>query len=144
MDTLVIGALCVALSAAGIYLTTRRARSRGRRWTLRMLGLSLLPIGLWATGIGRLAWRLLDASVDFFVGLTFNPLVWVGFGVLAASAGLLVLSWRTGSPTPKGGAPATPAVGPAPARGRKAVEAPADSIEGMDEIEAILRRRGIT
>jgi len=143
VDTLVFGALCTALSAAGIFLTTRRARSRGRRWTLRMLGLSLLPFGLWATGIGRLAWRLLDASVDFFVGLTFNPLVWVGFGVLAASAGLLVLSWRTGSSTPKG-SPATPAVGSAPARDRKAIEAPAESIEGMDEIEAILRRRGIS
>jgi hypothetical protein len=143
MESLVVGIVCSALTAAGLFLTAVRARRRGTRWTLRMTGLSLLPFGLWATGILRLLWRLLDASVDFFAALVFNPLIWAGFAALALAALLLLLSLtrrRQGSPAP--------VTQQAPTSQRKEVARQRstydDDIEGMDEIQEILRRRGIS
>jgi hypothetical protein len=144
MESLVVGVVCSGLTAAGLFFTAVRARGRGRRWTLRMLGLSLLPFALWATGIARLLWRLLDASVDFFADLVFNPLIWAGFGALALSALLLLLSLRR----PRQQAETAGRPPAAPTADRRAVRQQRSSydedIEGMDEIEEILRRRGIS
>ena len=149
MDTLVFGALAVALSLAVLVVALRRGRGRGRSrsWWLRWTGLALLPFGLWASGLARLGYRLADASVDFLVNLTFNPLVWTGFGTLLLSAGLLFASWRARRSARREQRGEQAAVRRAPT----AVEqrrAPAtrddDGIEGMDEIEAILRKRGIS
>ena len=102
-----------------------------------MLGVSLLPFALWATGIGRLLWRLGDASADFFAALVFSPLIWAGFAALALAVLLLLLSLLGRR---------------APASSERAAERKAvtqqrssdEDIEGMDEIEEILRRRGIS
>jgi hypothetical protein len=143
VESLTIGIICSGVTAVGLLFTAFRARRHSRRWTLRMLGVSLLPFALWATGIGRLLWRLGDASADFFAALVFNPLIWAGFAALTLAVLLLLLS-LIGRRTPARGERTTAA--PKPAQ-RKAVTQQQSSdtgdIEGMDEIEEILRRRGI-
>lgn len=149
VDTLVFGAIAAALSAAGLFLTVRRGRARGRsrRWWLRGIGLSLLPFGLWASGLARLGYRLADASVDFLTGLTFNPLVWTGFATIALAVVLLIASWRAGrtARTDAGTSTAArPAVPGAPKQVGRGTPPLDDGIEGLDEVEQILRRRGIS
>jgi hypothetical protein len=143
VESLVIGIICGGVTALGLLFTAIRARRHGTRWTLRMLGVSLLPFALWATGIGRLLWRLGDASVDFFAGLVFNPLIWAGFAALALAVLLLLISlFVRRTPARHERTPAAPAAAPRKAVSQQGSSAD-DEIEGMAEIEEILRRRGI-
>jgi hypothetical protein len=142
VESLTIGIICSGLTAVGLLVTAFRARRHSRRWTLRMLGVSLLPFALWATGIGRLLWRLADASADFFAALVFNPLIWAGFAALALAV-LLLLASLIGRRTPAHAERAAAAPKPAQRAVSQQRSPHDDEIEGMDEIEEILRRRGI-
>jgi hypothetical protein len=142
VESLTIGIICSGVTAVGLLFTAFRARRHSRRWTLRMLGVSLLPFALWATGIGRLLWRLGDASADFFAALVFNPLIWAGFAALALAVLLLLLS-LLGRRAPASSERTAAAPKPAQRKPVTQQRSSDDDIEGMDEIEEILRRRGI-
>ncbi|WP_052850785.1 hypothetical protein [Streptomyces avicenniae] len=142
---MLIGTACTLLTAAGLGISFLVARRRRYATALRLAALSLLPVGLAMTGVVR-----------FVVNMTFNPVAWAGFGVLAFAV-LLFLSGRLadgrGRPAKATAqAPAPAADLPAGRRtgGRKAVRGgPATSGaatgggEDFSDIEAILKKHGI-
>ncbi|NYI04087.1 hypothetical protein [Allostreptomyces psammosilenae] len=86
-------AVCVALTAAGLAIAVLTAVRR--RWVraARIAAVSLLPVGLYLTGLLTLAGRIGSAVGDWAAGLVVDPAVWTGAGVLAVA----VLLWVAGS-----------------------------------------------
>ncbi|RBM23972.1 hypothetical protein [Streptomyces sp. PT12] len=140
---MLIGTVCTLLSAAGLGVAFLVARRRRYALALRTAAVALLPVGLAMTGVVR-----------FVVNMTFNPVAWAGFGVLACAV-LLFLSGRLADGRGRG----APAAGPAPdamavtggatpslpgsrGAGRKAKGAAADP-DDFSDIEAILKKHGI-
>ncbi|GAB2906065.1 hypothetical protein [Streptomyces mayteni] len=130
---MLIGTACTLLSAAGLGISLLIARRRRYALALRTAAVALLPVGLAMTGVVR-----------FVVNMTFNPVAWAGFGVLALAV-LLFLSGRLadgrgaareGRSEERRSAPAAPSALPA-SRGSAA---PA---EDFSDIEAILKKHGI-
>ncbi len=129
----VIGGVLLVLSVLNY------GRLGGRR-AVGTAGAGLLLLGLTVSGI-------VDNLVDMLVGLTFNPLGWVGVG--AAGLGVVMLSWsgmlhrdrsaKEPKQAPPGRSGKQSEVGPK----RKPDSATAGMDDDMADIEAILRRRGI-
>lgn len=148
--------LCAALSAAGLAVALLTAYRRRFLRATRIAAAALLPIGLAMAGLVTLGRRIGTAVGDWAADLVFKPTVWTGFAVLACSALLYgitrLFSGRGGGP-----AQASPDAGPRAATGRD--EAPALSagrgsspkrgrggdtgLSGFEDIEEILKRRGI-
>jgi hypothetical protein len=137
-------ALAISLAILAGVWTFFAFRRRRTAAVVRGLGLVILPFGLLLTGTLTLLLRILDAVSLWATRLVFSPMVWVGLLLVAVSAGLIAggRAWgkRFGSPD---------AVGTSEPRSR-AVERreatkPADPADAeMAEIEAILRKRGIS
>lgn len=160
--------LCLALALIGLLATVvlwRSSRaSRGR--VLQGLAWTLAPIALYLTGLLRMVWDAVVAVARWAGQIVFSPQVWVGFSLLAVAVVLFVVggllvrrSHLRADPKGKalgraagaGGATAAagtgrrqPAVGAAKAApaGTKKQAAASEDPE-MDEIEALLRSRGI-
>lgn len=151
-------ALTAVLTVLGLVATVLLWRSRGAIAGLRMFAVTLLPAAAYLTGALRMLWEIGDAVVSFAVRLTFSPTVWIGVGM----AGLAVVLWvvagflrarGTGrSPAVTGEQPKQPKQAKRAGRERPAVEASQSSAgtkadpaadEGLDDIDAILRRHGI-
>ena len=146
MDDVTWAALTAALTVLfGLY-TVWAFRQRGAAAGTRGLALTLLPAAAWLTGTLRMFTRIADAIADWATSLVFDPRVWSG----TALAGLSVVLWlvggylhgrnaqRAATPTELSGGtskslPRAQASGPA---------APVD--DDMADIEAMLRKRGIT
>ncbi|RMI42638.1 hypothetical protein [Streptomyces triticirhizae] len=134
------GTVCTLLSVAGLGVSLLVARRRRYATAMRLAALSLVPVGLAMTGILRL-----------IINMTFNPVAWVGVGVLGFAV-LLFLSarladrGRRGAPAAEPGTPPVAAKGastPAlPATGRKGAQA-AGGADDFSDIEAILKKHGI-
>ncbi|TDC74743.1 hypothetical protein [Streptomyces hainanensis] len=126
---MLIGTACTLLSAAGLGISLLIARRRRYALALRAAAVALLPVGLAMTGVVR-----------FVVNMTFNPVAWAGFGVLALAV-LLFLSGRLaegrGASRESRPEPAAPSALPA---SRRSGAAPA---EDFSDIEAILKKHGI-
>lgn len=140
----IMWALALALSTfAGVW-TFLSWRRRAYRSVVRGVALVILPFGLLFTGSLTLAMRIIDAVTLWATRLVFSPSVWIGSGLVVVSVALLFLARRA----PEGSAKraATPRV----PRGSGAGALPpatgkADPVDAdMAEIEAILRKRGIT
>ena len=119
------------------------------------IGLALLPIALYFSGLLSLLWNGLVALGGWASRIIFSPPVWFGLTLL----GLCVVLWVVGGIVTRRSAARAPAV-PA-GSGAKAVSAPANQParrgakpaqpaqpaapvdEEMAEIEAILKSRGI-
>ncbi|WP_129838444.1 hypothetical protein [Streptomyces sp. RFCAC02] len=134
---MLIGTVCTLLTAAGLGVSFLVARRRRYAAALRIAGISLLPVGLAMTGVVR-----------FVLNMTFNPLAWAGFGVLALAVLLFLsgrLADRSGGRRSEAAAPRA-ATGTArrglPGRGAAASDAASPAAE-FDEIEAILKKHGI-
>ncbi|RKN12686.1 hypothetical protein [Streptomyces radicis] len=139
---MLIGTVCTLLSAAGLGVAFLVARRRRYALALRTAAVALLPVGLAMTGVVR-----------FVVNMTFNPVAWAGFGVLACAV-LLFLSGRLadgrGRGAAAGSAPevravpggATPSLPGSRGAGGKAKGAAADP-DDFSDIEAILKKHGI-
>jgi hypothetical protein len=131
---MLIGTACTLLSAAGLGIAFLVARRRRYALALRVAAISLLPVGLAMTGVVR-----------FVVNMTFNPVAWAGFGVLACAV-LLFLGGRLaeGRGRREGGAPAAEpkrsgAAGALP----KAAGGQGGAADDFSDIEAILKKHGI-
>ncbi|GAA2481304.1 hypothetical protein GCM10010406_17000 [Streptomyces thermolineatus] len=155
--------VCVALSAAGLVVALLTAWRRRFSAAARIAAVALLPVGLYLTGLVTVAGRIVSALGRWAADLVLDPGVWAGFAVLAASA-LLYAAGRVGrrrtvrrtagergagAVTAAPGASAqalgrgtSPAAESAPKPGRKAPKDD-DPLAGFEEIEEILRRRGI-
>lgn len=145
--------LCIVLSvvalAIAVLLFLRDRRGRGVQW----VGVAALPIGLYLSGLlglvvdgARALWAWvqqvsLSSTIGTGLGLiALTVVLWVVGGWLARRRAVRSAVARTSGAPAVGAKPSRPSAAPArPARGGQA--APADP--EMDEIEALLRNRGI-
>ena|SRR5690242_1859425 len=132
-------------------------RRRGMAAGLRGVAWSLLPLVAYLIGAIQLLWRFGTAIGSFASSFVFSPRVWSGM-ILAAVA--LVLFVVSGGLRRRRGRRSAPQAGtlPAPASARAGVDGggkpaaalpaakgkPAAPDDDMSEIQAILRRRGIS
>jgi hypothetical protein len=129
----------------GLVLSVLVGRRRGAAAGLRAAGWSLLPAAAGLTGTLRLIWEIGDSIVSWAVRLVFSPVVWLGIALAGASLVLFAVSAAmrargVGSRQPSR---ATPDKALPRERSSKAAE-PAVQDKDMDDIEAILRKHGIS
>ncbi len=140
----IMWALSCALSTAAGVWTFLSWRRRAYRSVVRGVALVILPFGLLFTGTLTLAMRILDAITLWATRLAFSPSVWLGAGMVVVSVGMLLLARR--APAGSAKRASTPTVrGSSGAGALPAASSTADPVDAdMAEIEAILRKRGIT
>ena len=148
IDNVVFQALTVVLTLVGLVSSGLLWRSRGPASGLRMLAVALLPAAAFLTGTLRLFWEIGDAVVSWAVRFAFSPFVWLGLVVAGVSAALFTVGTmmrRRGVGT-RGRAPSRaerPDVPSLPStRGRPAAQG--ETTDDLADIEAILRKHGIT
>ncbi|MET9417220.1 hypothetical protein ABZY03_24125 [Streptomyces klenkii] len=143
--------ICAAASAAGLGIAALTAYRKRFLAATRIAAFSLVPIGLVLTGI-----------VDWLTDVVFKPSVWAGFGVLALSALLFMVSRvaerrrigggrkerRTAEAAAQRDAMAPGASAPSlgPGRGASRPQGKAKKSSGgedFSDIEAILKKHGI-
>jgi hypothetical protein len=153
MDEAAWGALAITLTLLGGFYTYVAYRRRGVTAALRGAGLTLLPVAAWLTGVLELLTEIGDAVGGWAMKLALSPSLWAGVAlagfavVLFVVSGFLAKRGLGSKPkTPKAARPARKALPPAEAKPSAPVVD--DRVDGVDaemaEIEAILRKRGIT
>lgn len=160
-DSFAWAPLCIGVTVIGLVLSFLAWRRRGAASGLRGSAYSLLPLGLYLTGVIPLLWRVGAQIVGWAAGLIFKPTVWAGTIVL----GLAVLLWvvsgmllrrrvtksnRADGEGADAGTTAATGVGRRPAVERTASSgqsagssAAGGDDDDMKDIEELLRRRGI-
>jgi hypothetical protein len=150
--------ICLALTAAGLVAAWGRWRRKSPRAGVRMLAWAVLPMAFYLTGLADLAERIGSAFTKFGAAFVFSPKTWLG--VIIAGVALLLLLVSGGLPKVPGRKRSKAAVkeGSAPeaaqgrssgpqalttGTGRTRKQAAADD-DDMADVEAILRRRGIS
>jgi hypothetical protein len=154
VDDLTWGALTLTLTLIGGLWTVYAFRRRGVASGLRGAGLTLLPAAAWMTGTLEMFTDIGGAVADWATTLVFSPVVWAGIvlaGIsvlLLGASGALRERGRGGKP---GSALADGSTKASKKGSKKSRELPPGSGPGapaidddMADIEAILRRRGIT
>lgn len=156
MDDVTWTALTLTLTLLGGIWTWYAFRRRGLAAGLRGAGITLLPLAAYLTDTLRMFTRIADAVSDWAVRLVFSPTVWAGVALAGIAVGLIVVArfidTRGGASTPR------PAAGSG--RGSRALPGAAKSTgkgagkggaktagtgdPELDEIEALLRKRGIS
>ncbi|POX37923.1 hypothetical protein C3486_25855 [Streptomyces sp. Ru73] len=143
--------VCAALTVAGLGIAALTAFRRRFLAATRIAAFALIPVGLDLTGI-----------LDWITGLVLKPAVWAGFGLLALSALLFLVSRfaerrsvrrrerRAAAAGQQAGAVApgasAPSLGAGRDTGRRPAAKPAGQAGGEDDfsdIEAILKKHGI-
>ena len=149
MDDVAWGALALTLTALGGIYTWFAFRRRGVAAGLRGASLTLVPVALYLTRTLRLVTDIAGEIVDWAVHLVFSPTVWLGVIIAAVAVVLFVVSGflkaRDIGSSPKAkrqDASSAPEELPAARRTRSAPVVQADP--EMAEIEALLRKRGIS
>ena len=139
------GALACTLSALIGLVTWQRFQRRGLAAGIRGAAWTLLPLAAWLTGTLRLLTEILGDVGNWAARLVFSPGVWIGIVLAGVSAVLFGVSAKLGPREPKPGKAAKGAKEstrvPGAAR-KKQVGNNADP--ELDEIEAILRKHGIS
>lgn len=150
-DTITWQALTAVLTLAALAGSVLFWRLRGAVAGLRMLAVALLPAAAYLTGTLRLFWEIGDAFVSWALRLAFSPAVWLGLGLAVTSVLLFVLAGTlrrrgvgAGSRRDREALPGSASRPPAQAPRTPGSTAPAARDEDMDEIEAILKRHGIS
>ena len=148
-DSAAWGALAFAVSTLLGVVTFFRWRARGLAAGLRGAGWTLLPVAAWLTGVLELALDVADSVGRWAVHLVFSPVVWLGIVLAGVSVVLFgaaaMVAGRGGSGHRNvGRAAPPPAIDAPPTRAsRRGKGAPAID-EDLDDIEAILRKHGIS
>jgi hypothetical protein len=152
------GAICVAVAAVGLIFSYLIWRRQGASRGMRAVAWSLLPLAAYLTGAVLLLGRMVNAVVRFAGSFVFSPKAWAGIIVVgvaavlfASSGGLPLLNWRKSRARRKAAKAArqdgvmdAPASSPAVAAPKRSAPVPrGSSDEDMDDIQEILRRRGI-
>lgn len=140
-------ALALSLTALGGLVTFLMWRRRGVASGLRALAFTLLPFAAYFTKTLRLLGRVAQEVSLWAASFVFNPLVWLGVGLVGISAVLFATSAFLRRRSPAGPAQkgaTTQLSGRPAAQPAKQQGAPAIKDDDMDDIEAILKRRGIS
>jgi heme exporter protein D len=148
IDTSTWQALGLTLTLLGLVASVLLWRRRGPASGLRGIAWSLLPLAAALTGVLRLAWEIADSVVDWALRLVFSPVVWSGVALAGVSLVLFVVSgFLRRRAAGRGGRSAEAGTGELTDRSRRpAATAAGTSQEDdeLDDIEAILRKHGIT
>ncbi|WP_372728177.1 hypothetical protein [Nocardioides sp.] len=142
MDEATWGALTLTLTLIGVIWTWRSVRRGGVVAGLRPAGFTLLPAAAYLTGTLEMFTRISAAVADWATSLVFHPFVWVGVVLAGVSALLFGAAGLLGDRVADRDAVAPPrkrGLG----RGHSADPA-VSTDDDLADIEAILRRRGIT
>ncbi|MFC1440074.1 hypothetical protein ABUW04_17590 [Streptacidiphilus sp. N1-10] len=147
--------VCMGLSAAGVVIALL-AGARGRiRSAFRWLGVALVPVGLYLTGLITVFRRIGSALSSWATHLVFDPKVWTGLAMLGAAVLLLLATGigRRSRQREQGPEPVKASKQPKAARGGSSVPAvtakpagqksAADDLSDFSDVEEILKRRGI-
>ncbi len=149
MDDVTWGALTLTLTLLGGIYTWFAYRRRGLAAGLRGAGFTLIPVALLLTDTLRMLTRIADAVGDWALHLVFSPVVWAGILLAGVSVVCFVVSGfltrrEIGTTSPKGRRGDDTKALPE-GRGKRAEPVVADPVDAeMAEIEALLRKRGIT
>lgn len=150
--------ICLALTAAGLIAAWGRWRRKSPRAGVRMLAWAVLPMAFYLTGLADLVERISSAFVKFGASFVFSPRTWLGVVIAGVALLLLLISGglpkvsRKGSKAVKQDGSAPEAAGKDKSSGPQALttgtgrtrkQAAADD-DDMADVEAILRRRGIS
>jgi hypothetical protein len=139
-------ALTLTLTLLGGLYTWFAFRSRGFVAGLRGVGITIIPVALLLTDTLQLVTKIGSAIGDWAVHLAFNPVTWLGIIL----AGVSVVCFVVAGFIADRGAGATADEGtPSPkelpkGKGTKKEPVLSDVDAEMAEIEALLRKRGIT
>ena len=149
VDDLTWGALALTLTVLGAIYTWFAFRRRGTAAGLRGASFTLVPVALYLTRTLRLVTDIAGEVVDWAVHLVFSPTVWLGFVVAGIAVVLYVVSGFL-SARDNGSAPKTQKSGRTarpeelPAGQRPQSRRVMDEDPELAEIEALLRKRGIS
>lgn len=144
-DSAAWGALAFALSTLLGVVTFFHWRSRGLAAGLRGAAWTILPVAAWLTGVLELTVEVADSVGDWALHLVFSPVVWLGIVLTGVSAVLFGASALVGGR--RGGdarGTGTPPAVEAPRKRGRGTGAPAVADEDLADIEAILRKHGIS
>ena len=137
------GALALALTTLGGIYTWWALRHRGVAAAVRAGGITLLPLAAWMTGLLEVAGDIGNALGHWLTRLVFSPFVWLGmllFFVAFVLIGGSNFVSRRKDPEPK----PPRGVTDAPKAVRKTSQPDPLIDDEMAEIQAILKKRGIS
>ena len=149
-------AIGLLLTVLGVVLSLLVWRRRGAVSGLRGIAWSLLPAAAGLTGTLKLVWQIGEDIAHWAVRLVFSPVVWAGILLAGISLALFAVTAAmrargAGSKTaPTAGDSSGTSTGSSQERGRlprrrsSTAAEPAVQDKDMDDIEAILRKHGIT
>jgi predicted amino acid dehydrogenase len=132
-------ALTLSLTVLGGIWTWYAFRNRGLASGIRGVGLTLVPLAAYLTNTLRMFTRIVDAVGDWAGALVLSPKVWVGIVV----AGVAVVAFAVARAIDARRPRRTTAPGRLE-RPREERGAPAVQDDDMADIEALLRKRGIS
>jgi hypothetical protein len=141
-DAAAWGALAFALSTLLGVVTFFRWRSTGLVAGLRGAAWTIVPVAAWLTGILELAFDIADSVGRWALHLVFSPVVWLGIVLAGVSAVLFGAAAVLGSR--RGGTPRPEQVGSRSRRRGPGPGAAAIGDDDLGDIEAILRKHGIS
>ena len=142
MDDAAWAALALSLTVAGSIWTWTAFRRRGLASGLRALAFTLLPVAAYLTKTLQLVTGIASEISTWVGNLVWNPLVWSGVLLGGVSVVLFVVSGmlRSRQADPTGQQASKPLK-----RGRRTTSEPVIAgDDDMAEIEALLRKRGIS
>ena len=134
-------ALALSLTVLGGIWTWVSFRRRGTRSGLRALAVTLLPLAAYFTDTLQMLTAIATEVGDWASSLVFDPVTWLGISMAGLSVVLFVVSGRM-RPRAVDRSAETSAV-----QNRTKSDAKRPAIaqdEDMAEIEALLRKRGIS
>ncbi len=144
MDDVTWAALTAVLTALGAAWTWYAFRNRGVASGLRGAGLTLIPPAAWLTGTLEMFTEIGGSVADWATHLVLSPIVWAGIVVAGLSVVLLGSSAMLRE-RGRGLKPGTEPDRKPPALGRGSTPRGEPVVDDdLDDIEAILKRRGIT
>ena len=146
MDDVTWGALTLTLTLLGGLYTWFAFRRRGFVAGLRGVGITLIPVALLLTDTLRMVTEIGSAVGDWVTDFAFSPSSWLGIILAGISVVCFVVAGYlanrgVGSATEETGGPKKELAKGKPAKAGPVI---ADVDPEMAEIEALLRKRGIT
>lgn len=144
MDDAAWAALTLSLTVLGGIWTWWSFRRRGLTSGLRALGFTLLPLAAYLTKTLQMFTGIAQEISGWASRLVLSPVVWAGFALGGLGVVLIVVSGMMRS-RQLGAAQESGGTEPARKQPKRELPPAASGADSeMDEIEAILRKRGIS